>query len=187
MKITYLILFCLVLCGCAVYPPAQSRSSSWASPVSVEGVPNLFMVTDTLYRGDQPTGAGMQGLKKLGIKTVINLRSFHFDRDEIGDIALRQEHIYMKSWHPEREDAVQFLRLVSNPQNAPFFVHCQHGADRTGTMCAVYRIVVQGWSKKDAIREMREGGFGFHKIWNNLTDWIDNLDVESLKSEIGSK
>lgn len=40
----------------------------------------------------------------------------------------------------------------------------RHGSDRTGTMCALYRIAVQGWSKEDAIREMTAGGFGFHRI-----------------------
>ncbi|MCX5906389.1 MAG: dual specificity protein phosphatase family protein [Deltaproteobacteria bacterium] len=187
MKYLFMIALELTLCGCVVHPPVANRPYSWATPVEVEGVSNLFKVSDTLYRGDQPTGSGMQELKKLGIKTVINLRSFHSDRNEIGNTDLRQEHIFMKSWHPEREDAVRFLHLVTDPKNAPVFVHCQHGADRTGTMCAVYRIVVQGWSKKEAIREMREGGFGFHEIWNNLADWVDELDVDSLKKEIESK
>ena len=44
----------------------------------------------------------------------------------------------------------------------PFFVHCQHGSDRTGVCIAAYRIVVQGWTKQDAIREMTGGNYGFH-------------------------
>lgn len=177
----------LALCGCSEYTATADRPATWATPVKVEGVSHLFKLNDALYRGDQPTAAGMENLKKLGIKTVINLRSFHSDTDEIGTTALRQEHIYMKTWHPEREDAVRFLRLVKDPANAPVLVHCQHGADRTGTMCALYRIVVQGWSKQEAIREMREGGFGFHMIWNNLPAWIEACDVERLKTELESK
>jgi protein tyrosine phosphatase (PTP) superfamily phosphohydrolase (DUF442 family) len=177
----------LTLCSCAVYPPTENRPASWATPVEAEGVPNMYKVSDVLYRGAQPTEAGMREIKKLGVNTVINLRSFHSDRDEIGNTDLKMEHIFMKSWHPEREDVVAFMRLVSEPTNAPVFVHCHYGADRTGMMCAIYRIVVQGWSKREAIREMRDGGFGFHEIWSNLPDWIDELDVESLKMELGSK
>jgi protein tyrosine phosphatase (PTP) superfamily phosphohydrolase (DUF442 family) len=177
----------LALCGCSEYTATADRPAAWATPVQVEGVSHLFKLTDTLYRSDQPTAAGMQNLKKLGIKTVINLRTFHSDRDEIGSTVLRQEHIYMKSWHPEREDAVRFLRLVQDPANAPILVHCQHGADRTGAMCALYRVVVQGWSKQEAIREMREGGFGFHLIWNNLAIWIDECDVERFKKDLEPK
>ena len=44
-------------------------------------------------------------------------------------------------------------------------MHCQQGADRTGTMMAFYRIAVQGWPKDDAIAEMKNGGYGFHSIW----------------------
>ena len=91
----------------------------------------------------------------------------------------------MKAWHPEREDAVLFLRIVTDPNRTPVLVHCQYGADRTGTMCAIYRIVVQKWPKEEAIREMTEGGFGFHEVWSNLPTWIDELDVEALRKEAG--
>jgi hypothetical protein len=51
-------------------------------------------------------------------------------------------------------------------------------------MCAIYRIVVQKWTKQEAIREMTEGGFGFHEVWSNLPAWIDELDVEIFKKEV---
>ena len=159
--------FLLTWVGCASTPTAN-RPETWAQPVKLEGVPNLYRVSGELYRGDQPSPQGMQNLKNLGLKTIINLRSFHSDRDEIGDTGLAYEHIYMKAWHPEEEDVVRFLKIVTDPKRAPVLVHCQHGADRTGTMIAVYRIAVQGWSKAEAIREMTEGGFGFHRIWSNL-------------------
>ena len=166
--------FLLTWVGCASTPTAN-RPETWAQPVKLAGVPNLYRISGELYRGDQPSPQGMQNLKNLGLKTIINLRSFHSDRDEIGDTGLAYEHIYMKAWHPEEEDVVRFLKIVTDPKRAPVLVHCQHGADRTGTMIAVYRIVVQGWSKAEAIREMTEGGFGFHRIWSNLPKWIQEI------------
>ena len=161
-----------------------TRPSSWATPITLEGIPNLHKVSDNLYRSAQPTPLGMFNLRNLGIKTVINLRAFHSDADEIKDLPLDREHIFMKAWHPEREDVIQFLRIVTDPKRTPVLVHCQHGADRTGAMCAMYRIIVQGWTKEEAIREMMEGGFGFHEIWDNLPAWIDQVDVESLKKDL---
>ena len=161
-----------------------NRPTSWATPIALEGIPNLHKVTDSLYRSAQPEALGMQNLTNLGIRTVINLRSFHSDEDKIKTLPFNYERIWMKTWHPEREDMLRFLQIVTNPTNAPVLVHCQHGADRTGMMCAIYRIVVQGWTKKEAIREMTEGGFGFHEIWGNLPKWIDGVDVESLKLEL---
>ncbi len=181
-------MFVVVVCGfgCAAEPAAE-RPEQWAKPVEVGGVPNLFRVSDDLYRSAQPTAEGMRNLKRLGITTIVNLRSFHSDRDEIGDTGLAYEHIYMKAWHPERKEAVRFLQIVSDPKRTPVLVHCQHGADRTGTMVAIYRVAVQGWTKEEAIREMTEGGYGFHAIWANLPDWIRDLDIDAVAENAGLK
>lgn len=161
------------------------RPDHWAQPVEIAGAPNFFRVSKDLYRGAQPTEAGMRELGKLGVKTVVNLRSFHSDRDEIGDATFEYEHLWMKPWHPEEKEVVRFLTVVTDPEKTPVFVHCQHGADRTGTMCAIYRIAVQGWTREEAIREMTEGGFGFHEVWQNLVDYIEGLDVETLRVQAG--
>ena len=100
-------------------------------------------------------------------------------------MGLAYEHIYMKTWHPEEEDTVRFLQIVTNPKRIPVLVHCGHGADRTGIMCAIYRVAVQNWKKEEALREMTLGGFGFHKIWENLPSWFENLDIESIKKKSG--
>ena len=176
----------LTLVGAAMAgAPLADRPATWATPMTVEGVPNLHQVRPTLYRSAQPTAEGMGKLKTMGIKTVVNLRSFHSDRDEIGDTGLANEHIRMKAWHPEREDVVRFLKIVTDPKNTPALVHCQHGADRTGTMCVIYRVAVQGWTKEEAVREMTEGGFGFHEIWANLPTWIEELDIDAVKRDAG--
>jgi protein tyrosine/serine phosphatase len=164
-----------------------NRPAHWAKPIQVKGAPNLHKVSETLYRSAQPSAEGMANLKAMGIETIVNLRSFHSDRDEIGNTGLAYEHIYMKAWHPEEEDAVRFLQIVTNPKRTPVLVHCQHGADRTGIMFALYRVAVQGWTKEEAIREMTQGGFGFHEIWKNLPDWFENLDIETIKKKAGIK
>ena len=163
------------------------RPASWAQPGALEGVPTLHKVGPGLYRSAQPTALGFRNLKKLGIASVVDLRAFHSDRDEMGDTGLGYEHIHMKTWHPEREDVIRFLKIATDPKRAPVLVHCQHGADRTGTMCAIYRVAVQGWTKEEAIGEMTGGGFGFHEIWKNLPSWIKDLDVDSVRKEAGIK
>jgi protein tyrosine/serine phosphatase len=119
--------------------------------------------------------------KEMGIKTIINLRSFNSDKGEIGKIKVGNEHIYFKTWHPEEEDIVRFLKIVNDPTKTPVFVHCQRGADKTGLMCAIYRVAVCGWSKEDALEEMTQGDFGFHSIWKNLVNYFQKLDIEKIK------
>jgi protein tyrosine/serine phosphatase len=93
----------------------------------------------------------------------------------------------MKTWHAEDKEVVRFLRIVTDERRQPVFVHCQRGADRTGTMCAIYRIFAQGWTKEQAIAEMTKGGFGFYKGWQNLIDYIRELDVERIRERVGAK
>ncbi len=169
----------------AATKPVLPRPAQWATPITLGGAPNLHKISDTLYRSAQPSAEGMQNLKTLGIRTVINLRAFHSDSEELENTGLRGEHIYMKTWHPERADAVRFLKLATDPARAPVLVHCQHGADRTGTMIALYRIAVQGWSQEEAAREMTEGGFGFHEVWVNLIPWLEKQDIEAIRHEAG--
>ena len=164
--------------------PAQNK---WAERIELPGLPNLHKVSDDLYRGAQPTAEGMKQLEKLGVKTVVNLRSLHSDRDEIKGTGLTYEHINMTPSNIEDKDVVRFLRIVTDGSRTPVFVHCQHGADRTGTMCAIYRIAEQGWSKDEAIEEMTKGGFGFHSIWQNLPDYINQVNIVEIKQSASLK
>ena len=162
-----------------------NRPANWAQKIEVAGIKNCFQVTTNLYRGAQPTTEGMAHLKAMGIKTVINLRAFHSDKDKVAGTGLKSVRFETEPWHGEEEDVVRFLKVVTDTNNPPAFVHCERGADRTGMMCAMYRVVVCGWTKPAAIAEMKDGGFGFNPAWKNLVTLIEKADVEKLKREAG--
>jgi protein tyrosine/serine phosphatase len=174
LQLTSLILFVLA---------CSASEHEWATPVHISGLPNCYKVSEDLYRGAQPTSEGFGQLKTLGIGMIVNLRSLHSDK-ELNTSDLSCESIQIKAWHPEDEDILRFLKIATNRHNVPVFVHCEHGSDRTGVMCAIYRIVVCGWSKDEAIDEMINGGFGFHKIWTNLVEFVRNLDTKSLSRRL---
>jgi protein tyrosine/serine phosphatase len=159
------------------------RPSEWATPLKLEGVGNLHKITDNLYRSAQPTKAGMKNLEKLGIKTVIDLRAFHSDAQQVKGTAILDKELSMKTWHIEDEDVIKVLRILHKRENGPFLIHCLHGSDRTGVICAMYRIVEQGWTKEQALDEMVNGGYGFHSIWTNITAYVKNVDVDKIKRE----
>ena len=159
----------------------KSRPANWAVSVARPGLPNCFQLTTNFYRGAQPTKQGITALKAMGIKTVLNLRTFHSDADKLSGTSLKQERLKMEPWHASDAEVVHFLKIVTDTNNLPVFVHCERGADRTGTMCALYRIACCGWSKSEAIREMKEGGFGFNPTWQNLVNYLEHADIEDLK------
>jgi protein tyrosine/serine phosphatase len=82
---------------------------------------------------------------------------------------------------------VQAMReLVNASQRGPVLVHCHHGADRTGLICALWRILYEGWSRQSAIDELIEGGFGFHPIWFNIPRYLREVNLIDLRDRIGT-
>ncbi len=148
------------------------RPEEWAVPMTCAGVPNLHKVSDKLYRSAQPTAEGMTNLVALGIKTVVNLRDNHSDSDEIGGLPLKARRIEIFTGNMKDKYVTEFLSILDDTNAVPVLVHCQHGADRTGTMCAMYRILREGWTADEAIDEMKNGGYGYHSVWGNLPRFI---------------
>jgi tyrosine-protein phosphatase SIW14 len=195
MRVAPALLLAMAIGGCATAPAVRQaeRPADWARPVDVPGLTNLFEVTPTLYRSAQPSSVGLAYIAGqnplepggLPVRTVLSLRAFHEDKSVVPPASpVRYEDIRFKAWHPEDEDIVKFLRIVTTPALQPVLVHCQYGSDRTGTMVAVYRIVVQGWSREAATQEMTQGGYGFHPMWKNLTAYLMELDLEPIRAEV---
>ena len=160
-----------------------TRPEKWAVPMTCAGVPNLHKVSDKLYRSAQPTAEGMTNLVALGIKTVVNLRDNHSDSDEIGDLPLKARRIEIFTANMKDKYVDEFLSIVDDTNAVPVLVHCQHGADRTGTMCAMYRILREGWTVGDAIDEMKKGEYGYHSIWANLPRFIRKSAEKRTKAQ----
>ncbi|HEX7534949.1 MAG TPA: tyrosine-protein phosphatase [Syntrophales bacterium] len=184
--ISLLLVFVSSVLGCSPNGIESSRPVQWATPIQLEGVPNLYKVTDYLYRSSQPTQEGMKNLERMGIKTIINLRAFYSDSDEIKETGLRVEELSVKVWNIEDADVVRVLQIVRKRQNGPFLIHCSHGSDRVGVMIAMLRMVEQGWTKEDAIQEMVNGGYGFHRIWIwfGVVGYVKHADVEKIRKQV---
>jgi protein tyrosine/serine phosphatase len=196
VSIFALVCISMLVAGCASVTPSASgpRPATWAIPVAASpGLPNLHRVNATLYRSAQPTKEGFAFLDARTslsnadqpIKAIVSLRAFNDDKPLVPESSgLRLEQIRFKTWHPEDEDVVKFLRIATTPSLQPVLVHCQHGSDRTGTMVAIYRIAYEGWTKTQATDEMINGGFGFHPMWQNLLRYIQELDVNAIKAQV---
>lgn len=199
LRLCFLACILLLLGGCTtiVSFAVAPRPGNWATPlVTRPGLPNLYRVNATLYRSAQPTKEGFVFLASQAglvqgdrpIRTVVSLRAFNDDEPLVPEASgLRLEQIRFKTWHPEDEDVVKFLRIATTPAGQPVLVHCQHGSDRTGVMVAIYRIAVEGWTKAQATDEMIHGGFGFHPLWRNLPRYIEKLDIEAIKRQVAQQ
>jgi protein tyrosine/serine phosphatase len=130
-------------------------------------LPNFHRVNATLYRGAQPERGGIQRLSQLGIKTIINLRDddarARSEEQEARAAGLRYFNVpFKRLGRPTDEQVTRVLGLINALDNGTVFVHCQHGADRTGIIVAIYRIDHDGWTSEQAKAEASRFGM---KSW----------------------
>jgi tyrosine-protein phosphatase SIW14 len=138
-------------------------------------LPNFHQVNQGLYRGAQPRAEGMRRLAALGVKTVLNLRAAdersRAEELEARALGLRYFNIPMEGLdRPGDEQIERALALINDGANQPVFVHCKRGADRTGTVIAIYRITHDGWSGEAALREAKHYGLSWVEF--GMKDYI---------------
>jgi protein tyrosine/serine phosphatase len=140
-----------------------------------EHLPNFHRINENLYRGGQPTAEGIRRLAALGIKTIINFRdareNVHRERQAAEENGLRFINLHLSNWFAAKDNEIQkIIEVIMNPEHHPVFIHCKRGADRTGTVVAVYRMLHEGWTATEANREAKRHGIGWWQVW--MKDYI---------------
>ncbi|MDR2863388.1 MAG: tyrosine-protein phosphatase [Puniceicoccales bacterium] len=174
----------IMVSGCTSTPePVESRPATWAQPASLPAPGNFYQVDEAIFRSAVPGAEHIAALRKAGIRTILNLRG------EEGDTAAFQSAGFVTRQYPmgagrvTQADLVAVLKIIRESPK-PVLVHCWHGSDRTGFIIAGYRVVHQGWTKEEAVRELRGGGFGFHYVFANIPATVNALDVEAVRREL---
>lgn len=176
----HIAILCIVLWSSSVLAPEQQvRPETWAKPVRSEHLKNFYQLDDKVYRSAQPDKKGFQELELLGIRNVLSFRDHHSDDDPNGT-KLKLFRIKMEAGEITDDKVIEALRIIRNAKG-PILIHCWHGADRTGFVSAMYRIVFQNWSKEDAIEELTKGGYGYHSVYKNIPEYLMKADIEKMR------
>lgn len=141
-------------------------------------------VSDNLYRGPRPKSYA--DLKPLDFSTVVSLEKGYYDFLHDDDLEKESPASFGLSpykikcsdiFPPNFIQVTKFLAITKFCRLT--YVHCLHGVDRTGFMVAAYRMSVENWTYKEAVKEMFSKGF--HKwpyIW-----WVPFLLLYRGKHE----
>lgn len=160
------------------------RSPEWAQPVGDQF--NLHQMTPTLYRSALPDSSAVPELEKLKIGTVINFLP-ESDAGWLKSSDIKQVQLTYRTNHVDDSDVLAALRAIQEAEaNGPVLMHCKHGSDRTGLMAAMYRVVVQGWSKEDALNEMTLGGFGTSNGFKDGVRYMMKADIDKLRTALAN-
>ncbi len=165
--------------------PALPRPAEWATAVEGTSVGNLYRIEDGFYRAAQPTAAGFQELAALGVRYVLDVTGGAGDGPLVQGDSLKLFHVPMSAFGLRDDRVLEALRIMADPQNRPLLIHCRHGADRTGAMVALYRVVIQGWSPEKAVLEMNQGGYHHSSVWKNLETYVLKTDAAALRRKLG--
>jgi len=179
--LTLLLLF--VISSPCLGVESRLRPTTWGTPIISENLENWYKVDELVYRSEQPNDMGMAEIERFGIRRVLNLREFHNDEDEVKGTGLKTFHLPINAAKIADADVIEALKIITS-SDQPILVHCWHGSDRTGTIVAMYRIVVQGWSRQAALDELVNGGYGYHSIYANIKTYINNVDIEHIRKAI---
>ena len=121
--------------------------------------------------------------KRLGIRTVVDFRNPSPDTDAeaeaLAEAGVRYAHL-ATGQVPPPEIVDAFLEIMSDEQNLPVLIHCEHGVGRTGLHAAIYRMEFQGWSKKCARFEaMLLAGFDSFQKDTDKARFIESYTPQS--------
>lgn len=155
--------------------PAEPGSNAiWPKPPK-EDLGNFGKVEDTLWRGARPSDKGLEKLKAMGVKTIVNF--------ENSEEAVSHEKAWAEAngvnfvsiplsvvTPPKMENIKNFLKLAEDPTNRPLYFHCMQGRDRTGTAAFAYRISHDGWKYEKAYAEMKS--YHFHTYLAGLRAFL---------------
>lgn len=130
-----------------------------------------------IYRGgrlDSIKDAGIETVKKLGIKTDIDIRSTeswdtHGEVQRVGlnyyfiDTNAHYDYIFRGDGKPVEEVRTNYpkiFEILADESNYPIYLHCNFGNDRTGTMAYILNGLL-GVSYEDLTRDYELTSYAF--------------------------
>jgi tyrosine-protein phosphatase SIW14 len=125
-----------------------------------QNLSNFQAVNESLSRGAQPSADGFRELAKSGVHTVLDLRGAGGRSSEeaklVRSLGMQYVDIPLDGLKAPTAEEVSKVFAVLNDQSAgKIFVHCRRGADRTGTVLALYRIQHDHWTNQQALSEAK--------------------------------
>ncbi|MGZ3788672.1 MAG: tyrosine-protein phosphatase [Bacteriovorax sp.] len=186
---------------------ATASFSSFGSANNL--IVNFSKVNEGIYRGARLKSVeDAQYLKSINVKNVINLQGGDLDSDigivipwaEPGEkpeviawekttalsLGLGFYHAPIDSLEEitKEEDKVidELLEFMHDKNNQPVFIHCEHGADRTGLLVALYRVKYEGADVVAARSEwIKNGHDTLHQLFTGVLDDYYFAKVKEFK------
>ncbi|HEX8166116.1 MAG TPA: sulfur transferase domain-containing protein [Beijerinckiaceae bacterium] len=152
-----------------------ARLRAWAHMVLVDhGAFRLFYlnrhrVTPNLWRSAQPAPHQLAWFAGQGVRTVINLRggrehgSWQLQKEACDRLGLDLVEFVVRSREAPDRDTILEAKAFFAGLKYPAVIHCKSGADRAGFVAALYLVLHEGRTVREALSQLslRYGHFRF--------------------------
>ena len=125
----------------------------------IPGISTFAQVETTIACGGSTKPEAMREIKRLGFKSVINLRlaseeGAQVEAEEVAVKAagLNYVHLPFNMRSPDPQLIDHFIAAVTRPANTPAYVHCAAGG-RAAALWMIKRVVADGWDQARALEE----------------------------------
>jgi protein tyrosine/serine phosphatase len=174
-----------------------ARLRAWAHMVLVDhGVFRLFylnrhQVTPNLWRSAQPAPHQLSWFAQQGVRTVINLRggrehgSWQLQKEACDRLGLDLVELVVRSREAPDRETILNARDFFAGLKYPAVIHCKSGADRAGFVAALYLVLHEGRTVREATRQLspRYGHFR-HARTGILDAFFERYRVEGEEKGI---
>jgi protein tyrosine/serine phosphatase len=136
-------------------------TAGWAGYLHLSG--NFHAVEDgAVYRSGQLSGAELSSrIREKGILTIINLRGNNagspwYDDEIKASAEAGVQHIdfpISADQELSREEVVQLAKFLER-SNRPILIHCKAGADRSGLVSALYKLLIKNRPPEEAAAQL---------------------------------
>jgi protein tyrosine phosphatase (PTP) superfamily phosphohydrolase (DUF442 family) len=151
------VVLVIVATGCG--SPTAGPEESGPVPVEVEGLHNVYRLSDRLYSGSGPEGdAGFAALQTLGVRTVISVDGAAPDAATAERFGMRYVHVPVGYDGIPREKAWR-LAKAARDLPGPVYVHCHHGMHRGPAAAACILLALDpSFTRDDAAAWLTQAG-----------------------------
>lgn len=154
MRTAFRVFATVAVLLCATFASAQAVTKD-----TVPGVTNFSKVETTVACAGATTPAALADVKKMGYKSVINLRTAGEAGAQLEEEAaaakaagINYVHLPFNAQSPDPMLVDNFLKAINDKANQPAFIHCA-SANRAAALWMVKRIAVDKWDVARASEE----------------------------------
>ena len=160
-----------------------------SSPITIH---NYHHVDDIVSRGAKPSEKQVKELAKNGFKHIISFCT-NYDPQK-GYLGMPEEAKWADKngikfhWfpfnakkNPSKKQVKDFFDITDNARinNEKVFIHCRHGADRTGVFSAIYKIRNYHANLESIYKEMFKYGHDAN-LHNNLIPFVAKFKHDNM-------